>query len=159
MLDHISRILAASVLMTFGLVGCGTETTAPQTVIVSGKIFLDGKPLADADIKFIERDFTSTGRTNSEGYYELVMGAAPGDNKIVISKWKGGKYEINPEAGMDEGQFLAMQDPAMLGMTKKSTEAPQQLIPPRFSDPLKTEILYQVPEGGTESADFRITSH
>jgi hypothetical protein len=128
--------------------------------VVSGTVYLDGQLLPDADVSFISKEFTSTGRTNSEGHYELVLGAVPGENKITISKWKGGKYEINPDEGMDEGQFLAMQDPAMLGVAKKSFQpGPEQLIPRRFSDPAKSEIVFNVPESGTPSADFRISSN
>ena len=34
----------------------------------------------------------------------------------------------------------------------------KELIPDIYSDPEKTKLTFEVPEGGTDQADFRLTS-
>lgn len=148
-----------SVSMAFILNGCGgEESSGPVTVPVSGTLFMDNKPLADAEVNFLFEGFTGTGKTDAEGKFQLVQGAVVGENKVFITKWDGDKFEINPDEGMDEGQFEAMNDPAIGSGGAPAPSGPKQLIPARFSDPVKTEIKFPVPEGGTDKADLRIQS-
>jgi len=147
--------LTLALLATAGCGGGGRDK--PDTVNVSGTIYLDNKPLADALVTFSTEEFAGTGRTNSEGKYTLAQGAVPGDNKVTVEKWEGGGVELNPEEGMDEGQFEAMADPDMTGK-KKVDVGPKQLIPLHYSDPKKSDLSFPVPDGGTDSADFRLQS-
>lgn len=144
------------------LAGCsGTTSSGPKTVPVSGTVTLNGKPLADAEVRFICDGFASFGQTGDDGYFELVQGAVPGENTVTVSKIEGGEgIELNPDEGMDAGQLEAMQmgaegDPSSSSIT---ADLPQQLIPAEYSDPAKSKLTYPVPEGGTTSADLRLTS-
>lgn len=148
------------VLLPLGVLflqGCGGGggRDMPDTVNVSGTIYLDGNPLPDALVTFTSNEFSSAGRTNSEGRYTLAQGAVPGKNTVTIEKWEGGELKINPEEGMDEGQFEAMLDPEATGKAKVDL-GPKQLIPEHYSDPEKSDLTYDVPEGGAKDADFRL---
>lgn len=143
------------------LTGCSDTDPAPETVGVSGTIYLNDEPLANAEVRFITEGFSSFGQTGPDGRYELVQGAVPGVNTVAISKMEGGgDFEINPDEGMDAGQLEAMQ----MGMDtgggsgRPAVDIPRQVIPADYSDPSTSKLTYTVPEGGTTSADLRISS-
>ncbi|MEO1994569.1 MAG: hypothetical protein ABGZ17_04770, partial [Planctomycetaceae bacterium] len=130
-----------------------------ETAPVSGTILMDGKPLGGAEVNFMTDDFASLGRTDAQGKYELPAGAAIGENKVFISKWKGGRkpqpagddFEDNPEI-LDDGQLEAVSDGT------SGTQEAEQLIPEDFSNPETTTLKFQVGSDGTDKADFRIKS-
>ncbi len=70
--------------------GCGSGD-GPKVGKVSGKVTLDGKPLAGALVTFMpEKGRSSSGRTNDAGQYELSytfeqMGAAVGKHSVRIT--------------------------------------------------------------------------
>ncbi|NOX53831.1 MAG: carboxypeptidase regulatory-like domain-containing protein [Planctomycetes bacterium] len=159
-------MLGACVLLAAGC-GGGDGAGGPKTVDVSGTVFMDGKPLEGADVRFIGPDgkFIGYGRTDASGKYTLVQGAVPGTNKVYISKIEESETggEFNYEEGVDPGQaaaaMQAMADP------EDATDAvdvealgQKELIPDIYSDPAKTKLTFQVPEGGTDSANFQLTS-
>ena len=93
------------------LPGCGGGgEAAPQTVPVSGTVYLDSQPLEGASVNFVSTSgkFAAFGRTGPDGHYELAQGAVVGANKIHITKLIGDGLKMNPEEGMDEGQLEAM---------------------------------------------------
>lgn len=142
-------LLAATSLFMQGCSGGGEG--GPKTVGVSGTVYLDDNPLPDALVTFTSEKFSGAGRTNSEGRYTLGQGAVPGENVVTISKWEG--EELKAEEGMDEGQFEAMaeNDPNI-------QIGPRQVIPEQYSNLEKSDLKYQVPEGGAEGVDFRLQS-
>lgn len=139
-------------------IGCSGDSGGFKGVDVSGTVLIDGKPLEGVEVYFFTDKFEGFGKTNAEGKYQLVSGAAPGPNKIYFRK-------VNPEAvsgidtsipGMDAGQIAAMadaKDKAASGGKKSSS-----LVPPEYSDPKTTKLSFPVPEGGTSNADFKISS-
>ena len=78
------------VLLVMSFDGCGK--TGSDLAPVTGRITLDGKPLASADILF-QPDGSkppASGRTNADGRYELaykrgVMGGVVGPNTVQIT--------------------------------------------------------------------------
>lgn len=156
----ISAIILTVWAMT-SLSGCGgSSPAAPKTVGVSGTVYLDGKPLEGAEVRFIREGFASFGQTGADGRYELVQGAVPGENTITISKIEGGSgIELDPAQGMDAGQLEAMRM-GTEGTPGGGTvpELPKQVVPPQYSDPSKSKLTYTVPEGGSTSADLRLSS-
>jgi hypothetical protein len=71
------------------MAGCGRS--GPQMAPVHGRITLDGQPLAGADVRFqpVGPERPSTGRTDSEGRYELMFkrgqpGAVVGQHTVRI---------------------------------------------------------------------------
>lgn len=138
------------------LSGCGGESTSVPTASVSGKVTLDGKPLEGAVVSFGRPGFVGTGKTRADGSYSLATGAAIGENKVWIRKFVAPSgFNNNPEEGMDQGQLEAMAVDEPAGA--EPIDLGEQ-IPDDFSDPEKTILVIVVGEGGTDSANFDITS-
>ena len=113
------------------------------------------KPLADADVYFHTEDFIGYGKTDAEGHYRLVQGAAVGDNKVSIKKLVGGEgVNPDPESGMDIGQLQAAAEGNVEPGTELPVKGPEQLVPPDYSDPSTTKLVFRVPDGGSTNADF-----
>lgn len=142
-------ILAAALGLSASVLGCGS-TQGPGTVPVSGTVTLNGEPLEGVEVMFVTENFSSFGKTGPDGRYTLVQGAVPGKNQVSLSKWEGGTIELNPDEGIDEGQLWSEMDAA--GGTVPGRELPRQLVPEDYRN-----LEYVVPEGGAESADFRLT--
>lgn len=135
------------------ITGCGNSESGPETAAVSGTVYLDGAPASGVEVNFINGEYTAFGRTDAEGRYEVVAGAAVGENKVYFTKYTGVKVEMDAANGMDEGQLLAMQNSGV-----RASRAPKQVIPAEYSDPTNTKVLYVVPDGGAEEADFKIST-
>ena len=136
------------------LLGCGSgNKTKAKTVDVSGRVTLNGQPLAGALVSFSTSDFSAAAETDDDGKYTLPQGAAVGENHVTISKIKGDAgFSTDPEDGMDAGQLEAAQDPNITG--KKSLDGEQ--LPAKYSDPEKSILKYIVTEGGTDAANFNL---
>lgn len=145
------RLVALAPLLL--VTGCGGDEGG-RGVPVSGKITLDGKPLADANVTFMNDTFAGFGKTDAEGKYRLVQGALPGNNKIVISKIQGGTAPEAPvPETLDPGQLEASAM-AMGGASKK--KGPVELIGKDYSDPSSTKLTYDIPTGGATDVDFNL---
>jgi hypothetical protein len=141
------------VLAVFLIAGCKTAPPGPPLVPASGTITLDGKPLAAADLIFVPYGDTKgqsgVARTDGEGKYELLTadrqhkGVAVGSYRVVINKLvkpDGTDYVPDPNAGpIDTGGF-------------------KELLPAVYSDMGQTELEINVPEGGSKSLDFKLSS-
>lgn len=94
------RQLQSLVLLgvTLCLVGCGSGDR-PDLGQVRGTVTLDGEPLPEAYVTFIQRGFRpSTGVTDANGNYELkylrdASGASVGTNLVRINKESGAEGE------------------------------------------------------------------
>lgn len=122
----------------------GCRRTDASRGVVSGKVTLDGQPLATGSIAFVPTDGTigvATGGEIREGAYRLAGNAAPvlGWNRVEIrGVRKNGRTVQKPFAA--EGEMI-----------EESAEA----IAPRYntSSTLKTEI-----KPGNNKADFAVMS-
>jgi hypothetical protein len=134
------RFLAIG-MIALGVAGC---QTAAGLAPVSGKITLDGKPLANAHIVFqpaTSSNAPSVGGsyafTNEKGEYTLRTfegdhaGAALGTHKVQIN------LKIDTE-----------KDPASRTRPK--------LLPTRYN--VLSELTFDVKRGGTTAANFNLTS-
>jgi hypothetical protein len=138
------------------LAGCG-NSAGPRTTSVSGVVKIDGQPMANVEVHFLSDQHAGYGKTDEEGRYHLLSGAAPGSNKVYFSKIVDPMYNEDPEAGMDAGQFEA----AASATAAPGAAAPAvsgQLIPPEYASAETTKLTFLVPEGGTESANFELES-
>ena len=147
-------VLCCAILPLFFVLGCGGGSEH-QTAPVAGTVYLDGQPLPDAEITFATSEFSAVAKTNSQGRYELAQGAAPGENKVWISKGSGPKVQMDEAGGMDQGQLAAM---ASGNEDARIPDAPRELLPAQYSDPEDSLLTYTVPEAGTDGADFRLQS-
>jgi hypothetical protein len=90
----------------------------------------------------------------------VINGAAAGANKIFMKKFDfggGGLPGMDSSIrGMDEKQMAAMQAAQSNRGGKSKSSA--SMIPPEYSDPKTTKLTFPVPDGGSESADFRLSA-
>jgi hypothetical protein len=155
MLRNGTCVLVLGISLLLLATGCGGGgRKAPKTVGVSGTVYLDGEPTEGVEIEFHGTDFVGIGKTNAQGKYELVTGAVTGENTIVFRKQDISGMQLDPEAGMDMGQIEAMM--AAQGQGSRPTIQVKGLVPEFYSDVNRTNIKYMVPEGGSDSADFRL---
>lgn len=157
---RVSALHVGAILMVLVLAGCSGGKKGPDTVRVAGTLYLDGKPLEGAEVRFISMGFVGYGMSGPGGGYELVQGALPGENIVTVKKFEG-DFELSEEDGFDLAQLefereAAAGGPGMQG--RKSDSKYEQVVPLHFSDPTKSKLTYAVPEDGTTSADLRLTS-
>jgi len=131
--------------------GCGGESQPelPRTVPVSGKVVLNGEPLASAAVQFLSIGNTAgsdgRGTTDESGTYQLkqvggATGVPPGEYKVVVSQLAlaGGKpIQTGPDAPppIEQG---AMES-----------------LPAKYSSPVETTLTASVPAGGG-TLDFEL---
>jgi hypothetical protein len=133
--------------VTVALQGAGCETRPYGLAPVSGVVTLDGKPLVRAGISFQPQGVNKTnpgpgcvGTTDDNGHYELMTirketGAIPGPHRVRIYSEKT----------------------ARRGNSDQDVGPPQkELVPPRYN--YNTELTIMVPEEGTTTADFKLTT-
>ena len=137
------------------LAGCSGEELKPddaELTSVKGTVTLDGEPLANASVQFIPSvgsgvKGTYYGTTDMAGKFELRnargrVGAEEGQFTVVVSKFAQKDGTPLP-ADADSGDIAA------LGM---------EHLPPKYSDPQKSEIRATVPSGGKEDFEFPLKS-
>ena len=125
------------------LAGCGGGPY--QTARVSGRITLNGQPLAHAAITFqpvATRGHLNPGPgsgafTDSEGRYTLKLTGTETAGAVI------GKHMVRIT--------LVPQDNSADDRPKRSKE-----LPARYNK--KTKLEYDVPPAGTDSADFQLTA-
>ncbi len=133
---RLHRFLAGLLLLPLLLLGCGKA--GPKVAPVSGRVTLDGQPLADADVTFAPESAAagsasqeSSGRTDAEGRYSLKTnqdkrdGAAIGTHKVRISKIERGTSIVNK-------------------------------VPKQYNQ--ETTLTFPVPAEGTKEANFDLKS-
>lgn len=144
------------VLVLLVSLGCGGADNTVPTADVAGTVTKDGKPLAGVEVFFSTEKFEGYGKTDENGKYRLINGAAVGTNKIFMKKFNGGppvKGFDSSIPGMGEGQAAALM---AAQSASKGGKADPSMIPPEYKDAATTKLTFPVPEGGTESADFRL---
>lgn len=157
MISFAARSLAAAVLVAAA--GCGGGgRELPDTVPVSGTIYLNGQPLEGAEVQFFTEEFVAVGITGPDGRYELAQGAVPGENRVLVKKLEGEGIGMGDpaETGLDPYQFEVAAEAA--GNSAAAKKIAQQTIPAHYSDPEKSKLTFPVPDAGTDKADFRLTS-
>lgn len=134
-------------LLTCCALGCGRppQRAPSQPVPISGKVTLDGKPLAGAEVVFITETLgTFSAATADDGTYKLVSSVGgeqvcEGPCKVTISKFV-----------LPEGQT---PQPDM----SPELQGGKQLLRPKYSQRDETVLGVNVPkEGGT--FDFPLES-
>ncbi len=142
-------------LLLAAIAGCSSSETELGTVPVAGTVLLDSQPLAGASVYFMNELRTGQAVTDAEGRFELLQGAAPGPNRIYITKVVN-ESGTPVEEGIDLEQLKASQGlPPGPGLPKGFKE----VVPPQYSDPFKTELTLDVPADGTDAADFTLIAN
>ena len=119
----------------------------PDLAPVSGKITLDGKPLADATVGFYplgeHGDVMSSGRTNSNGEYTLKTVKTMQTGAVV------GKHRVSITLEPDLTGSDAPADKVKAGRPPR--------LPARYQG-LESELTCDVPSGGKTDANFDLKS-
>jgi hypothetical protein len=135
-----------SIALGLSLAGCGGNgKLAP----VSGVVKLNGKPVADVEVIFQPTSGDSVsapgpaafGVTDAEGRYTL---------KVI------GEDKMGASIGKNIVRFSGRASPADFSEDGSKRGKPAVSIPPRYGG--DTKIEFDVPRGGTNSADFQLTS-
>jgi hypothetical protein len=135
------------------LVGC---QKSDGLVPVEGVVALDGKPLAGVQVVFDQPELGPRenkgyiGRTDQQGHYSLRpsltdgAGAPPGKFRVTLTT-----------AVLDPNQPAAPPQPTPGGFAPDTPPPPPERIPPAYRD---GKLSFTVPEGGTDKANFDLTS-
>jgi hypothetical protein len=127
-------------------IGCGGSKFAP----VSGKVTLDGQPLPNAEVSFqpiaaegsIEAGVGSSAKTDENGQFTLKT--ATGQNGAVV-----GKHVVRISAKSaqveERDERLPRGGPRL-----------EDKVPPKYN--AASELKFEVPAGGTDKADFPLTT-
>jgi hypothetical protein len=115
--------------------GCGGAADGP----VSGRVTLDGRPLAKAHVYFYPRTKNDEalfylGRTDPEGRYALKS------VKDDVTAVQAGVYRVSLTTAVVEN-------------ADESSRPPKEMVPQAYRDEAHE---YQVPEGGTTQANFEL---
>lgn len=148
-------VMAWGVLLGIAVLGagCGRSGPAVNTVNVSGTVSLDGRPLEGVTVVFIGEGakFVGMGTTGPEGKYQLdrgtipgKRGAMPGTNQVYFTK--------------PDSSASAEEPPIVPPESNVPVEPQGSPIPPQYSNAAKPALTYEVPEGGTQTADFQLSS-
>lgn len=128
----------AGTLLAFAIAGCGPG--GPEIAHVSGRVTMDGKPLANATIVFIPENGRPSGATtDADGKYELNFnedreGAIPGKNTV---------------------RFTTLRDPTP-GEDGKSIPGSPETIPPKYN--AESTLEFVVEPKKRNIANFDLTS-
>jgi hypothetical protein len=139
------------VVVVAAVLGCRGSSKPYRTAAVSGRVTLDGAPLAGARVTFRpEHDPQSGltsgpeahGETDAGGRYSLTTvfkdrGATVGRNRVLISTRKQERPLNDPDGPVKE-------------------VAPERVPGKYFTD--QAPLHFDVPARGTASADFTLTS-
>jgi hypothetical protein len=133
-------------LLLVSLFGCKPY----QVAQVAGKVTLDGKPLAKASITFAPMASkgnpapgpTATGLTDADGRYQLIFdkntpGAVVGKCRVYITSVVGDGTVEERDGG-------------------PPVKRVKDRVPAKYN--LNTELTYDVPAGGSDRANFELTS-
>lgn len=140
-MSRLAVVCCTVAVLLFGLsiAGCGGGGEKP--VPVSGRVTVDGQPVANVAVHFMAlgKNHVGTGKTGPDGTFTLENGALPGVNKVyfaVVREMPQGVDETALAAGAAE---------------LPPVESP---IPPKYTDPLNPQLEFTVPAGGTKEANF-----
>ncbi len=123
------------------LVVCGCGSSGPEIASVSGRVTMDGKPLANATVVFIPENGRPAGATtDADGNYVLNFaqgrrGAIPGKNAIRIS---------------------TQRDPTPGDENTKGIPGSKETIPPKYN--AVSELSFDVEPKKRNVANFDLKS-
>jgi len=140
-------------LLTLTVVGCGTS--GPRLAPVTGKVTLDGQPVANAVVTFTPAGggIASSGITNENGEYQLVCqqgrGAVIGQHKVSVRS--------QPPV-QDSASQVSSDDPSYQYGGQDSSKAPAfvEKIPARYNT--NSELVREV-KSGSNVIDLELTTN
>lgn len=142
---YLSYCVVLAALLTVS--GCGENDSK---IRIKGVVFADDKPLEGASVAFVGNDGGSISSAVSNAKGEFSMRAAPGKNKVAVSK-------DDPSAAVPSDPNVNQTMPTEAEYAKMLKSAPKSLVAERFKDPDKSGIVIDVAEG-MDVIDINVTS-
>jgi hypothetical protein len=146
-------LISAIILNLFFLTGCN-QSSVIKTDVVTGKITLDGQPLANAYVNFTPQSGggnAAYGMTDKDGVYKLQTsqgqanaGTTPGEYLVTIHK----------SVSEPTGKKIKDEETGELVDESKSRE----LVPDIYRNPKKSKLSAVVVAGQTNTFDFDLKS-
>jgi hypothetical protein len=143
----VRRILTIVFMVTVLAAGCGPK--AREIAPVSGKVMLDGKPLANANVAFMPQatagtvgHVTSRGRTDAQGNYTLKTADDPPREGAVV-----GTHKVYIATGSSDALAEVLEDQA--------TKGPRERVPAKYN--AQTSLKRDVPPEGKSDMNFDLT--
>jgi len=148
----VALLLFSLAVVAVAASGCGKSGPNVKTAGVSGSVSLDGKPLEGVTVVFVGEGgkFIGMGKTGLGGKYRLDSGSIPGKQGAMVGTNQ--VYFTKALDNMPQEPPMIPPDHVVIAEPKDSS------IPAQYSDPVKPALSFDVPERGTESADFQLTS-
>ncbi len=134
-------------LMAVCLVTAGCGGTAFTLVPVSGIVTLDGQPLPNARIAFEPRAAPRTVVAGPGSY-----GLTDPSGRFTLASVKGQDGAVAGQHLVSISTYRVDEDPA----TGRSNVLSKERVPQRYQEP--SELTFDVPNGGTDAADFHLTT-
>ena len=147
---RVTRIFLAGWL-ALGAAGCGDSPF--ETAPVSGKVTLNGQPLADARITFQpigsekEQGPGSATTTDAEGKFTLTT--AEGRRGATV-----GKHQVHQHVENERGQAHGRCQLPARASNPANVQVPEK-VPLKYGR--EAPLTFDVPKGGTDSANFDLT--
>jgi hypothetical protein len=138
-LAHASfRVVPFVALLLLGVSGCGNSD--PDTVKLTGRVTLDGKPVGGASVAFVGRQGArlATAQTNAAGEFTIV--AALGTNAVSVAK-----ASTNPVAPPVQDDGLMPTDAEYKQM--QQAKVADTGVPAKYADPKTSGIAIDVVSG------------
>jgi hypothetical protein len=178
------RFLAPVLIALTAAGGC-SKGVSLKTAPVSGKVTLNGQPLAGATVTFLPEmqagaasaPNPSTGVTGADGSYklstmasgrEVIDGAPPGNYKVVITKnlasagpGPGVTADMSEEARMQKMKSMSPEEMAKMAGSAAQPGAqsgpPKSEVPARYGKAEESGLTATVAAGGAQTFDFPLT--
>ena len=153
-ISKLSIALLSSGGFLFLIPGCGSSDpdaglNRPKRVPVTGLVSSQGRPVADADVTFLNdaAQTTGTARTDSDGRFEVTTfrdrdGAVPGTQLVAIRR-------------VD----VINKTPADVDVSAGGVGLPPEVhwvVPQKYSDPRKSGLTANVTDAGTNHFEFAL---
>ncbi|MDO5310163.1 MAG: carboxypeptidase-like regulatory domain-containing protein [Planctomycetia bacterium] len=151
-------LLALVVAMTTLFVGC--KGGSIKTEMVTGKITLDGEPVADAKIVFspVGSGESASGVSDAEGVYTLTTnGGAPGKGALV-GEYQVGIVKQENVAPQPTKEELEAASAAGEDISRKYPAEMKDIIPTKYVIPARSGLTASVKAGKNE-IDFQLDSN
>ncbi|NQV27197.1 MAG: hypothetical protein HQ518_22850 [Rhodopirellula sp.] len=145
MLKLSTKLLLSAGLFIF-VAGCG-GSEGPALVPASGKVLLDGEPVAGALVRFVPGSGPSSGcDTNDQGEFTLI---GPGNRPGSIV----GTHTVTVGCAYNPGQGSSAD-----GSTEAPAEGAGCKVPLKYSDVSTSGVTVDVPDEGKTDFVIALTS-
>lgn len=165
----MNKLMSCAAALCLALAGCGGGDATPSNreavYTTTGKVTLDGQPLADADITFASDTGKIAGfaRTNAEGLFTASTfnsndGLVAGMHRVSVSKFE--VVETAPVASDESDEYVPPAAPAAASRTarKPADAGPKSLVPARYNKPDTSELVVTVEVNGDNVVELPLTS-